>query len=110
MLNIEGTVTAGCMRTSTIGHDQGNDTEGAHRLANDIHLPRMVKDKQGHLHRSICASANTAFGKIGTGRRRVGTNLPSRVPPLAKKETLGLHDQRTEDTRATNEVGLHRRK
>lgn len=37
----------------------------------------------------------------------MGTNLQSRVPPLAERGTQGLHDQITEDTRTTGEVNLH---
>ena len=78
---------AECMKTSTIGHDQETDTEEVDHHANDTRLLRMVNHKSGHLHRSTCASANTTFGKIGTGRHTVAMNSQLRVPPLAERGT-----------------------
>lgn len=52
ILNIVATEMAECMKTSTIGHDRGSDTEEADHHANDIHL-RMVNHKQGHLHAQL---------------------------------------------------------
>lgn len=39
----------------------------------------------------------------------MGMSSQSRVPPLAAREIMGCHDQRAEDTRNTNEAGLHHR-
>ena len=95
-----------CTTTNSTDRDRGTDTDAAHHHANDTHL-RMVIHKQGHLHCSACASANTTFGKIGTGLHIVVMNSQSRVPPLAERGTRGFHDQRTGGTKTTDETDLH---
>ena len=56
-----------------------------------------------------CATANTTFGKIGTGLHIAGMNSQSKVPPLAARGNWRFHDQRTEDTRTSGETGLRHR-
>ena len=45
VLSIAGIEMAECTKTSTIGQDQGTDTEEADHPANDTHLLRMVNHK-----------------------------------------------------------------
>ena len=85
-INIPETEMAECMKTSTIGQDRRIDTNEADHHANDTHPP-MVNNKLGHLHCSTCASANTTFGKIGTGRLTVEMNSQLKVLQLARRES-----------------------